>query len=153
MSGMECASYGSAEEGAFVTGVAASLGGGVGTEHIGGTECADETRRRRHRELRSRGRNSGADEDGGRRLDTAVSIAFDISIQARSSSRHHSRVRFVSFIDPGATIITRSIDRSRFPTSSRCIASCHVRRSFMKPFRQIVARRGGVGANEPAEPA
>ena len=143
MSGMECASYGSAEEGAFVTGVAASLGGGVGTEHIGGTECADETRRRRHRELRSRGRNSGADEDGGRRLDTAVSIAFDISIQARSSSRHHSRVR----------IITRSIDRSRFLTSSRCIASCHLRRSFMKPFGQIVARRGGLGANEPAEPA
>ena len=73
LSGMECADYGTVEESALVSGVAASLDG-IDTDHIGDTECSDDSRRR-HRELRGSG-------DSARRLDasTSVSIAFAISI-------------------------------------------------------------------------
>ena len=45
MSGMECSDYGTAEESAFVSGLASTLDG-VETDHIGDTECDDVSRRR-----------------------------------------------------------------------------------------------------------
>ena len=71
MSGLQCVMYGTVEEVALVTGVAATLAG-VDASHIGATECADASRRLLM--------------EAPRRLDqsTAVSIAFDISMPVRA---------------------------------------------------------------------
>ena len=72
MSGLQCVMYGTIEEVALVTGVAATLAG-VDASHIGATECSDASRRLL--------------KGAARRLDSlaAVSIAFDISMPVRAS--------------------------------------------------------------------
>ena len=105
LSGLECASYGTVEETALVAGVAESLDG-VDASHIGATECADASRRRRL-------------------LSSAVSIAFDISMPVRAP-RHAS---------PSVWSHSSSF-RSRAPPVLLLLGgarpdkpSCHIRRS------------------------
>ena len=74
MGGMDCADYGTVEETAFVSGIAASLDG-VDTDHIGDTECSNARRVLREDP-------SATDADTRRRLSSSASIAFDISIAA-----------------------------------------------------------------------
>ena len=75
MSGMECSDYGTAEESAFVSGLASTLDG-IETDHIGDTECDDVSRRR----TQAAGDEGGAEPEQRRELTSAVSIAFDITI-------------------------------------------------------------------------
>ena len=72
MSGLQCVMYGTVEEVALVTGVAATVAS-VDASHIGATDCSDMRRRL----LTEAPRRLGAL--------TAVSIAFDISMPVRAS--------------------------------------------------------------------